>query len=143
MSEPKPVAKPSLRRRFAVAVRRRFTPEGTRAASLVERVALGRLSARAVARLNAALEMIGELATWLLIGIFAAALFGLDWRGKIESSFNQGEPIQHAVTIGILLSVLSLVALRSVIGAFRWRIQRELWRRDAAALATEREKHDQ
>ena len=40
--------------------------------------------------------------------------------------------MRSAVVVAILAAILMIVAVRSVIGFARWRIQRELWRRDVA-----------
>jgi hypothetical protein len=43
-------------------------------------------------------------------------------------------PIEGALVLAILLPTLVLLAARSILGFARWRLQRELWRRDVERL---------
>jgi hypothetical protein len=47
---------------------------------------------------------------------------------------NSGRPVQGALALAIVIPTLVFVAARSLIGFGRWRLQRELWRRDVARL---------
>ena len=47
---------------------------------------------------------------------------------------NSGDPIQGALALAIRLPTLIFLAARSMLGFARWRLQRELWRRDVERL---------
>lgn len=115
-------------------VARRLTPERTRRATFFERHTVGRLTWAQLTRLNQALELVGRLTTVLLIAFAVSTVVGVDWRGAAEEVVNSGRPVQGALAVAVVFVLLTFVALRSVIGFGRWRIQRELWRRDVAAL---------
>jgi hypothetical protein len=61
---------------------------------------------------------------------------GVDWREALEAAVNSGKPIKAAVVLVVVVPTLLFVAARSLIGFARWRIQRELWRRDVARLTS-------
>jgi hypothetical protein len=48
--------------------------------------------------------------------------------------FNSGNPLDGALVLAILLPTASFLLARSSIGFLRWRLQRELWRRDVEHL---------
>lgn len=66
------------------------------------------------------------------MGVLGATLVGVDWREPLEDAVKAGRPVRSAVVVAILAAILVIVAVRSVIGFARWRIQREFWRRDVA-----------
>jgi hypothetical protein len=66
---------------------------------------------------------------------FAATIvFGVDWKHVIENMLNSGAPVRGAIALVIILPTLLFVALHSLTGYGRWRVQRELWRRDVERL---------
>jgi hypothetical protein len=62
--------------------------------------------------------------------------------GRCEraDSLNSGKPIEGAFTLAILIPTLVFLAARSMLGFARWRLQRELWRRDVERLSSARER---
>lgn len=113
----------------------RLTPERTRRASWVERLTVSRLSWNACVRLNRYLEFFGRLATAIYCAFIITVVFGVDWRAVVEGTFNSGEPVRGAIVLVFVLPTLLFVALHSMTGWGRWRLQRELWRRDVALLS--------
>lgn len=112
----------------------RLTPERTRRATLTERYTVSRLPWEWCVRLNRYLEFFGRVTTVLYFAFVATLVLGVDWKGFVESAVNSGEPVRGAVVLAVVLPTLLFVALHSMIGWGRWRLQRELWRRDVAAL---------
>ncbi len=55
----------------------------------------------------------------------------------MEGAFNSGRPVRGALVLVVILPTLAFVAARSMIGFGRWRLQRELWRRDVERLSGE------
>jgi hypothetical protein len=47
---------------------------------------------------------------------------------------NSGKPVKGALVLVFVVPTLLFVAARSLIGFGRWRLQRELWRRDVERL---------
>ena len=121
----------TLGRSYA-ALSRRLTPERTRRATFFERLTVGKLRWNALVRLNVLLELSGRTATGLLIAFAISAVLGVDWEHVAESALNSGRPIEGALALAIGVPMLAFVALRSLIGFARWRLQRELWRREVA-----------
>jgi predicted membrane chloride channel (bestrophin family) len=72
----------------------------------------------------------GRVATVVWAGFLATLVFGLDWKKLAEEAINSGRPVKGAIVLVVLVATLLFVAVRSVLGYARWRIQRELWRRD-------------
>ena len=93
-----------------------------------------RLSWEHIVRLNRYLELLGKLATTIWCAFIASLLLGLDWRSAIRATFNSGQPIERALVLAIVLPTLLFLAARGTIGFARWRLQRELWRRDVERL---------
>jgi len=85
-------------------------------------------------RLNRYLSLVGKVATSIWCAFVASLLLGLNWRQVIQAAFNSGQPIQGALTLAIVLPTLLFLAARGTIGFARWRLQRELWRRDVERL---------
>lgn len=120
--------------RVRAELRARLTPEHTRDATLTERLTVSRLSWNSCVRLNRYLEFFGRLATLIYCAFMVTVVFGVNWRAVVESSFNSGKPVRGAIILVFVLPTLFFVALRSMTGWGRWRVQRELWRRDVAIL---------
>ena len=126
----------TLREQVAAVIARRVSPDRTRAATWLERLTVARLSWTTLVRLNAALEIVGRAATAIWVGVIAAAVIGLRWRNALESALNAGRPVRAIVALALLLAIGVLVAVHSLLGFARWRIQRELWRREIASTAS-------
>ncbi len=101
---------------------------------MIERWTVERLRWTTVVRLNRYLEFFGKLTTVLYFAFVATVVLGVDWKDVVEGAFNSGAPIREAVALVILLPTLAFVALHSAIGYGRWKLQRELWRRDVDEL---------
>jgi hypothetical protein len=87
-------------------------------------------------RLNAALEIAGRAATAIWVAVIAAAVIGLRWRNALENALNEGRPVRAIVALALLLAIGALVAVHSLLGFARWRVQRELWRRETASTTS-------
>jgi hypothetical protein len=123
-----------LAARLGGVIAQRLSPERTRRATLFERITVQRLSWEAVVRLHRWLELTGKLATAVWIVFVASVLLGVNWKSVVEHAINTGRPVAGALTVAIIVPTLLFVAARSAIGFARWRLQRELWRRDVARL---------
>jgi hypothetical protein len=123
-----------LRGRLEVALAARLSPERTRRPTLLERWTVRRLAWDQVVRANRYLELVGKLATGVWVGFIASVVLGVQWKEVVEDAVNSGKPVQGAVVLGILVPTLVFVAARSLVGFSRWRLQRELWRRDVERL---------
>ena len=136
MTEPRP--DDSRSRRVRAHVERifaeRLSPERTRHPTLAERLTVGRLSWDAIARLNRWLELLGRIATVVWAVIIATIVLGFDVKDAVEDAVNSGRPVKAAFVIGILAPTIVFFLAHSLIGFMRWRLQRELWRRDVARL---------
>jgi len=126
------------RARIAARVRSEIaaiSPERTRRASWIERVTVERLTWSQIVRLNRWLEVLGRLTTGIYCVFIATLLIGVDWKHGVQDTFNAGEPVKGILAAVVVLPTLLFVALHSVTGYGRWRLQRELWRRDVASMA--------
>ena len=112
----------------------KFSPEWTRHPTWVESRTVSRLSWTWLVRLNRYLEITGRVATLAYVAFFATLALGVDWKHVVEAGMNSGKPIRGALVLVIVLPTLLFVALHSLTGYGRWRLQRELWRRDVARL---------
>lgn len=112
----------------------RLAPERTRRATFLERMTVERLSWDWVVRVHRWLELLGKLATAVWIVFVASVILGVNWKEIVEHAINSGRPVAGALTVAIVVPTLLFVAARSAIGFARWRLQRELWRRDVARL---------
>ena len=102
---------------------------------MVERQTVCRLSWSQIVHLNRWLEFIGRLTT-VVYSIFVATLvIGVDWKHGVQDTFNAGEPVKGVLALVIVLPTLLFVALHSLTGYGRWRLQREMWRRDVAQMS--------
>jgi len=124
-----------LRRRLGDELAARVSPERTRRATLIERLTVQRLSWEWVVRLHRLLEVAGKLTFGLWIAFIATVVLGVHWKEVLQDAVNSGRPIKAAVVLVIIVPTLLFVAARSAIGFARWRLQRELWRRDVERLA--------
>ena len=124
----------SMRVRMAAALAARVSPERTRRATLIERLTVGRLSWDLVVRCNRYLELLGKLTTGIWVGFIVSFILGFDWRQVVKDALNSGRPLEGAFVLAVLLPTLLFLAARSLIGFARWRLQRELWRRDVERL---------
>jgi hypothetical protein len=123
-----------LRERITTALAERLSPESTRRATLLERLTVRRLSWDQVVRLNRYLAFVGKLATAVWCGFIASVVLGVDWKGTVDHVLNSGRPIEGAFVLAIVLPTVVFLAARSALGFWRWRLQRELWRRDVERL---------
>jgi hypothetical protein len=57
----------------------------------------------------------------------------------VEDALNSGKAVEGALVLAVVLRTLVFLAARSMIGFARWRLQRELWRRDVERLSAERD----
>lgn len=120
---------------LTAAISRRLTPEHTRRPNLFERLTVRRLDEHRLLQAHAWLEFLGKVTFGLYCGFIATVLLGVEWRATVESALNAGRPIKGAVVLVFVVPTLLFVALRSMIGYLRWRVQRELWRRDVERLS--------
>lgn len=123
-----------LAARVTSAIEAKLSPEGTRRAKLVERMTVRRLPWVWVVRLNAWLSALGKLATSLYCCVIAAFVIGLDVRPALQNALSSGKPIEHVFVLVILIPTVIFLLARSMIGYGRWKLQRELWRRDVERL---------
>ena len=123
-----------LRVRIEGTLAARLSPERTRRATLFERLTVRRLSWDVVVRLNRYLEIVGKTATAIWCAFIVTIVIGVDWRGTLERAINSGNRVEHALVLAIVLSTAIFLLARSTIGFLRWRLQRELWRRDVERL---------
>jgi hypothetical protein len=119
---------------MGAALAARVSPERTRRATLFERLTVRRLSWDLVVRCNRFLELAGKLATGVWVGFLVSVVLGFDWKQVVRDALNSGRPIEGAFVLALLLPTLIFLAARSLIGFARWRLQRELWRRDVERL---------
>jgi hypothetical protein len=123
-----------FRQRVAAAIVARVSPERTRRPTLFERWTVQRLSWESVVRLNRILEVTGKLATAIWVVFVFTLVLGVEWKGVVEGAINSGKPLENALLLAVVLPTVAFLAARSLIGFARWRLQRELWRRDVERL---------
>jgi hypothetical protein len=123
-----------LRRRVTTAITARLSPERTRRATLLERLTVRRLSWNHVVRLNRYLALLGKVATGVWVAFLCSAVLGFDWKEVVRDALNSGRPVQGAFVLALVLPTVAFLLARSMIGFARWRLQRELWRRDVERL---------
>ena len=119
-----------LRARLGAAFAAHLSPEHTRRATLFERLTVQRLSWDVLVRIHRYLELVGKLATGIWIGFVASVLLGVNWQFVVQDVFNSGTRIKDALVLTLLLGTGIVLLARSTLGFLRWRVQRELWRRD-------------
>jgi hypothetical protein len=120
--------------RFRTALAERLSPERTRRPTSFERLTVRRLHWDQLVRLNRYLEFVGKVATGVWVLFLMTVLLGVDWKGAVESAVNSGKPVKAAIVLALVVPTLAFVAIRSLVGFARWRLQRELWRRDVEGL---------
>ena len=123
-----------LGRRVKAELAERLSPERTREATFLERMTVERLDWRHIVRLNRYLELFGRLATAIWVMFLVSLVVGVDPKEVVEDTVNSGEPVKGAFVLAIVLPTLLFLVARSMIGFARWRLQRELWRRDVDRL---------
>ena len=126
-----------FRQRVAAAIAARVSPERTRRPTFFERWTVQRLSWDSVVRLNRILELTGKLATAIWVVFVVSLALGVEWRDFVEGAINSGKPLENALLLAVVLPTVVFLAARSLIGFARWRLQRELWRRDVQRLSGE------
>jgi hypothetical protein len=126
-----------LRLRLTTALAERLSPERTRRATLLERLTVRRLSWHHIVRLNRYLEVLGKTATCVWVAFVASIVLGFDWRDAIQEALNSGQRLENALALALVVPTLVFLAARSMIGFARWRLQRELWRRDVERFGAE------
>ena len=123
-----------LAARAKTVIEAKLSPEGTRRATLFERLTVRRVPWDLLVRMNAWLSALGKLATSLYCVVIASLVIGVDIRPTVQDALNSGKPIEHVFVLVILLPTLIFLLARSMIGWMRWKVQRELWRRDVERL---------
>jgi hypothetical protein len=134
MAEPQPTRRQRLRAGIETAFAQRLSPERTRRATWFEQQTVGRLEWDTIARLNRWLELLGRIATVVWAAFIATIVLGVDVRDEVESVLNSGRPLRWVAVLALVLPTVVFFLLHSVIGFLRWRLQRELWRRDVVRL---------
>ena len=61
-------------------------------------------------------------------------MLGVNLKDEVESVLNSGRPLRYVAILALILPTVAFFLLHSVVGFLRWRLQRELWRRDVARL---------
>jgi len=113
----------------------RLSPTATRKPTLFERLTVARLSWDQCVRLNRYLELLGKICTVVWVAFICSLVLGIDWRPIAEHAINSGKPVKGALALAIIVPTLIFLVARSSIGFGRWRLQRELWRRDVERLS--------
>jgi hypothetical protein len=119
-----------LRARLGAAFAAHLSPEHTRRATLFERLTVQRLPWDALVRIHRYLELVGKFATGVWIGFVASVVLGVNWQLVVADIFNSGARITNALALTLVLGTGVFLLARSTLGFLRWRVQRELWRRD-------------
>ena len=122
--------------RARTVVSHKLSPEGTRRATLFERMTVRRLPWDWLVRLNAWLAALGKVATCIYCLVIGALVFGVDLGPLLRSALTSGRPIEHVFVLSIVLPTLVFLLARSLLGFGRWKLQRELWRRDVERLSS-------
>ncbi len=123
--------------RVTSALYARLSPEGTRRPTLFERLTVRPLPWSWIVRLNVWLSALGKVATCVWVATIAALVIGVDVRPVVQDALNSGKPIEHVAVLVILIPTIIFLLARSMIGWLRWKLQRELWRRDVERLSQE------
>lgn len=110
----------------------RLSPEATRRATFFERMTVQRLSWDHLVRLNRDLGFVGKIATAVWVAFCCSVVLGVDFKDFVEDAINSGKPVAWAAVLAFVLPTAVFLLARSALGFLRWRVQRELWRRDVA-----------
>lgn len=132
-----PAAGPTRRARVRARIGReisKLSPERTRGATWFEAKTVARIPWEWLVRANRLLEIVGRIATAAYALFIATLVFGANWKDLVQSAINSGEPVKGAVFLAVVIPTLIFVALHSLTGWGRWKVQRELWRRDVERL---------
>ena len=124
----------ALRARLGAAFAAHLSPEHTRRATLFERLTVERLAWDTLVRIHRYLELLGKLATGIWIAFVTSMVLGVNWKFVVEDVFNSGTRITDALVLSLLLGTGVFLLARSTLGFLRWRVQRELWRRDVRGI---------
>jgi hypothetical protein len=124
-----------LAARARTVLEQRLSPEGTRRPTLFERVTVRRLPWRWLVRLNAWLAALGKAATCVYCLVVGALIIGFDVRPTLQSLLRSEKPLEHVLALSIILITAIFLLARSLLGFGRWKLQRELWRRDVERLS--------
>jgi hypothetical protein len=76
----------------------------------------------------------GKIATAIWVVFVCSLVLGVEWKGVVEGAINSGKPLENALLLAVVVPTVVFLAARSLIGFARWRLQRELWRRDVQRL---------
>lgn len=87
--------------------------------------------------MNRILELTGKIATAIWVVFVFTLVLGVEWKGVVEEAINSGKPLENALLLAVVLPTVAFLTARSLIGFARWRLQRELWRRDVQRLSGE------
>jgi hypothetical protein len=123
-----------LAARAKSVIEAKLSPEGTRQPTLFEQLTVRRVSWDLLVRLNKWFSALGKLATTLYCAVIAALVIGIDIRPAVQDLLNSGKPIEHVFVLALLFPTIAFLLLRSLLGWGRWKVQRELWRRDVERL---------
>jgi hypothetical protein len=123
-----------LRARVTSAIAARVSPERTREATLFERYTVQRLPWGWVVRLNRWLSVVGKIATAIWVAFVGSVVIGVDWKDLVQESVNSGRPLRNVAILAIVVPTAVFLLARSMVGFLRWRLQRELWRRDVERI---------
>ena len=123
-----------LATRVTSAIQAKLSPEGTRRPTLFETLTVRRLPWPWLVRLNKWLSALGKVSTAIYCLVIATLVVGVDVRHTLERLLNSGKTIEHAVVLAIVIPTVIFLLLRSMLGWMRWKVQRELWRRDVERL---------
>jgi hypothetical protein len=104
----------------------------------LERLTVQRLEWDSVVRIHRYLEVAGKLATAIWVAFVCSLVFGVDWKHAVQEAINSGRPLENVILLAIALPTVLFLLARSLIGFARWRLQRELWRRDVKRLSEPR-----
>jgi hypothetical protein len=127
-----------LRAKVSALIAEKLSPERIRRATLIERLTVRRLPWVWLERINSYLALTGKVCTVVWVAFVGSAALGVDWKDVVEHAVNSGKPVKGAVALALLIPTLLFVVMRSAVGFGRWRVQRELWRRDVERLSSQR-----
>ena len=68
------------------------------------------------------------------VALITVIVLGLDVKQTVADVINSGDPVREALFLAIFGPTLVFFLAPSTIGFARWRLQRELWRRDVERL---------
>jgi hypothetical protein len=104
----------------------------------LERLTVQRLSWDQIVRLHRYVELLGKLATAVWGGVRRVAGPRPGLEAGRDGLVELGQAERGRVRVGDPPAPLVFLAARSMLGFARWRLQRELWRRDVERLTSAR-----